>query len=216
MANDRSMAVLPHIGAGRLGGLLCVVVLHVGAWYWIDCASPASIRTPPAARLSNEMIVRLYDSPPPRKVDRDAAAKVRRKAGRIDLPATANMEDEKTRPPPVTQSERGPAESEEVSFARTSPDEAAAPEAPLNPSSLHGENVGKIIRDIAAEDERKENRSRTALEAQPSAAEKAISRALRPKCENGDAAKAGNAQFTGLMKLPLLALGAVRDTGCKW
>ena len=139
------------------------------------------------------------------------------KAGRILMPALEKRNETKIHLSPVAPSGIEPGESKDAPSVRPLPDEATAPETQEAPTfRIDSERVRKVIVDIAAEEQRKEDTSGMALRTQRSAAEKAISQAARPKCENGDAARVGNAQFTGLMKLPLLMLGAVRDQGCKW
>lgn len=217
MTNDRFKAVLPGLGSRRLWGILSVAILHFGAWYLIDRESSKHIRIPPVAMTSDEIIVRLYDSLPPRESDRMEAQGARHKTGVITLPALEKTHDRKAQPPSVTQSEVAPGQSKEASSPPSLLGEAVPLEVPEHARSvMDSEKVRKVIADIAAEEQREEKTSRTALRAQRSAAERAISQAIRPKCENGDAARAGNAQFTGLTKLPFLMLGAVSDKGCKW
>lgn len=47
-------------------------------------------------------------------------------------------------------------------------------------------------------------------------AAQAIAKAARPKCDNDYTPAIGAVKFTGLMKLPALTNGVVRDSGCKW
>ena len=47
-------------------------------------------------------------------------------------------------------------------------------------------------------------------------AAQAIAKAARPKCDHDYTPAIGAVKFTGLMKLPALINGAVRDSGCKW
>jgi hypothetical protein len=72
----------------------------------------------------------------------------------------------------------------------------------------------KAIADMVAEEKSTRRDSNSGLK-QETAAEAAIARAFRRKCDDSYFAK-GNVKLQGLARLPSLLHGALTDEGCKW
>jgi hypothetical protein len=108
-------------------------------------------------------------------------------------PAGSAASDEK-RPPAV---------------ADASPAGAASPAPRLDLDALKTAAASAVLAETTTHNARLSNhRDETAATA--------IRQATRPNCDNEYAARIGNVQFNGLMKLPFLVRGAVGEKGCKW
>ena len=194
----------PRVGASRAAGLLCVAVLHVGAWYLAGRSAPARNQAGPAATTSaNVITLRIVRTPAPRT---DAGESIT-----VALAVKSKRRNEwhlAVPQPDAASFETAPTTSPAKS------DETAAPtSAALLPDSA---TVKHVIADFVAEDRAQAGRAAPALASRRSAAETAIGAAFRPRCNSDDAARLGNVRLTGLLKLPAMVHGALSDSGCKW
>lgn len=216
MTNNRFNGFLPRPLCRRFGKWLGVAVLHAGAWYVLQGGPPIYTPTRSPALAPREIIVRLYTSPS-RHSDHMEGRVARTHTGGITIAPLPKKDDRQERRPPVAQSDKGAVADKETTRAISPGGAAITPAMPEGASPImDSEKVKKVIADMVAEEHGTDIASRTTLTARGNAAEKAIGQAIRPKCEDDRAAKAGNVQFTGLMKLPSLMLGAMSDKGCKW
>lgn len=193
----------------RFGGMLCVAALHVGAWYWMVSVTHKHVLAPSPAPASHEIILRFF-TPLPKPVERAARRVVHPDAGGIATAPPARTAARESRQQGDLPSDAEPSDSKDAAPAPTAVGE------PIAASIIDRDNVKRVIAGMVAEERSRDIASGAALRPQGSAAQKAIGQALRPGCENGDPARAGNIQLGGLMKLPSLMLGAVSDKGCRW
>jgi hypothetical protein len=201
---DEGTRMAPRVGARRTAGLLCVAVLHLGAWYLTGRSAPARNHAGPAVTPSANVITLRIVPTPARRADADEGITV---APAVKPKRWSEWHLAVPRPDAAS-----PETAPTASPAR--PDETAAPEsAPVLPDSA---TVKHVIADLVAEDRAQAGRTASALTTRRSVAETAIGAAYRPRCNSDDAAKLGNLRLTGLLKLPALVRGAVSDTGCKW
>lgn len=206
---------VPSIRRRRVGGMVCVVLLHAGAWYLIANAPAKHTLALPKGPASTEIILRFY-TPAPRRSDRVKGPGQRRGTA-IAMAPIKHEAAEKRVPPPVVRREPAPAEARETAPAPFPAGEPASPAVQEDAASLADrEKVKEAIAEIVAEDQKKGMTSKTVFKPQGSAAQKALGQAIRPRCNDDYDARAGNVQLKGLMKLPSLMLGAVSDKGCKW
>lgn len=193
----------------RFGGMLCVAALHIGAGWWMASATHHHAPAPSPAPASHEIIVRFFTALPKRN---DHVA------GRVARPNSVGIA--MVRPKKTVAVDQQPARALPSGTNRSESVEAApAPSAVAEaaaPAIIDREDVKKVIAGIVAEERGKDIASGAAFRPQGSAVQRAIGRAVRPRCEDGDPSKVGNVQLAGLMKLPSLMLGAVSDKGCRW
>ncbi|MCS0582915.1 hypothetical protein NX784_15090 [Massilia pinisoli] len=194
----------PRVGASRATGLLCVAVLHVGAWYLAGHSAPARNQAGPAATTSaNVITLRIVHTPAPRtsageSITVTPAVKPKRRNEwhlAVPQPDAASLETAPT---------ASPANSDETGVSAS---------GALLPDSA---TVKHVIADFVAEDRAQPGHAEPALTSRRSPAEKAIGAAFRPRCNSDDAARLGNIRLTGILRLAALVHGAVSDTGCKW
>ena len=193
----------------RFGGMLCVAVLHVGAVWWIASATQRRMPAPSLTLPSHEIIVRFF-TPLPKRTDPVAERPVHPRAAGLAMLRPRTMAALDPQGARALPSATNRSDSAEAAPAQSAVVEVAAP------AIIDSEDVKKVIAGMVAEERSKGIASGAAFTPQGSAAQRALGRALRPKCENGEPAKAGNVQLAGLMKLPALMLGAVSDKGCRW
>lgn len=187
----------------RVGGMLCIAALHVGAGWWMASAMHNHTLVQSSALPPHEIIVRFFTALPKR------ADHVAEHPGHPNAYGLAMARPKKMVATRALPDETNRSDSMEAVPAPSPVAEATAPVI------IDSEDVKRVIAGIVAE-ERGKDGTGAVLRAQGSAAQKALGQALRPRCENGDPASAGNVQLSGLMKLPSLMFGAVSDKGCRW
>ena len=193
-----------RVSASRSAALLCVTVLHIGAWCLAGLRAPAHNQVSPVAGISaNVIMFRMVREPAPHAEAGESAkpkpiVKPRRWNERHSVtprPDNVPLKVE-TRTSPATLDE-----TQEATSAKGVPD---------------SETVKRVIADFVAEERKNDHRPVTTLTSRRSATEKAIGAAFRPRCSSDDAAQLGNVRLTGLMRLPALLRGVISDEGCKW
>lgn len=193
-----------HIGARRAAGLLCMAILHIGAWYVVSRSASTHNRVgPPAAKSANVIMLKIIP----------ASARHADAGESITVTPVIKPRRRNEWRPAIPQPDDAPLEEATRTLPATQDETVAPASAVVLPDSA---TVKHVIADFVAEERGKGIRSTSTLTSHSSAAEKAIGAAFRPRCNSDDVAKVGSVRLTGLLKLPALIRGAVSDEGCKW